>query len=72
MEVFKLHIASSHENNSTGKKKIFSKFVGQYFTLYVDIMEINIGSPSQPRLIITRHSHVHISHDKIQAQQELI
>ena len=35
-------------------------------------MEINIGSLSQPRLIITRHSNVHISHDKIQAQQELI
>ena len=60
--------------NITGMKKIFIKFEGQYFTLDIDIMGINIGSLSQPCLIIIRrcHSHVHISHDKIQAQQELI
>ena len=54
------------------RRKSFIKFVGQYFTLDFDIMEINIGSPSQPRLIITRPSNVHISHDKILAQQKLI
>ena len=54
------------------RRKSFIKFVVQYFTLDVDIMEINIGIPSQPDLIITHHSNVDISHDKIQAQQELI
>ena len=37
------------------RRKIFIKFVVQYFTLDVDLMEINIDSPSQPHLIITLH-----------------